>query len=47
MINGAVRAMLVRRAFLELRREVERLGSAGEIERAAARWLERRGRSTC
>lgn len=32
-----------RRAFLELWREVERLGSAEEVEGAAERWVERRG----
>lgn len=32
-----------RQAFLELWREVERLGSAAEVEGAAERWVERRG----
>ena len=32
-----------RRAFLGLWRDVERLGSAEEVERAAERWLERQG----
>ena len=32
-----------RRASLGLWRKVERLGSAAEVERAAERWLERRG----
>jgi hypothetical protein len=32
-----------RRAFLGLWREVERLGSAEEVEQAAERWVERRG----
>jgi hypothetical protein len=32
-----------RRAFIELWREVGRLGSAEEVERAAEGWLERRG----
>lgn len=33
----------VRRAFLGLWRDVERLGSAEEVESAAERWLERQG----
>lgn len=32
-----------RQAFLDLWSEVERLGSAEEVERAAERWLERQG----
>ena len=32
-----------RRAFLDLWREVERLGSAEEVEQAVERWLERQG----
>lgn len=32
-----------RRAFIDLWRDVERLGSAEEVEGAAERWVERRG----
>ena len=32
-----------RQAFLDLWREMERLGSAEEVERAAEQWVERRG----
>ena len=41
--GSALRASPARQAFLELRRVVELLGSAGEVEGAARRWRERRG----